>query len=166
MSKLPTMLESVSYPATVVIADKVDYDGTSNYFETDQALGDTPTLYMNCLTNTGVPVKNFLMTSLRYYMNPTNAVTYTLHLFEDAQADNTRNLSDLIYQSAAAQVDSQIYEFREGGTGTWAGLTTVDVTLPQIVNLGQTGRLYYLLNWTGAPANTPGYIKIRGRLLI
>jgi len=166
MSKLPTLVEAASSVSTLVLGNKVDYDGTANYFETDQALTDTPTLYVDLTTNTGLPINGMEITRLSYYMNPANAVTYTLYLFEAANADDTQNKSDIIFQSAAAQAKGTAYEYHDSGMGSWPGLGTVDFTLPQIVHCATQGRIWYLIDWSAAPGNTPGWIKIRGRLLL
>ena len=163
---LPTTREALAAQVAFVYGYKEDYAGTLNYFETSQALGDTPTLYIPCVTNIGMPVYSFEITSLRFYMNPTAAETYTLYLFEKASADNTENLSDIVFQSAAALVDSTQYIYHDSGSGSWPGLTTVDFTLPQTVHLAEEGKLYYMLTWTGAPGNTPGFIKVHGRLML
>jgi len=163
---LPTDREALAAQVSMVSGLKADLDGTGNYFETDQALGDTPTLYIALTTNTGLPVYGLEITHLSYQMTPTAAETYTIYLFEAANADNLRNLSDIVFQSAAAQASATQYIYHDSGSGSWPGLTTVDFTLPQTCNLADEGKLYYLLDWTGAPGNTPGFIKVRGRLML
>jgi len=148
-----------------VTGSLVDAAGAGNYFETDQAMGDTPTLYMEVTCNNGYPVKAFLLEEVAYYMNPTNRVTYQLYLLEQASADDAQQLSDVVFASPAAQADSSIYfKYGHSEQTNWAAPTEA-FYLPRIVNLTTPGRLYYMVDWSGAPANTPGYIKIRGRLL-
>jgi len=165
MTNKDSVRTAINRLVTVVIAEKLDHDGTANYFETDQAVTDTPTLLMDISTSTGEDVSRFEMTSIKFMINPTNAVTYQLFLLEDAQATDPVSASHIIFDSAAAMVDSTVYEYREGVTGSLPGLTTVDGTLPHIVNLVTANTMYYMLDWSGAPGDTLGYIKIRGKLL-
>jgi len=168
MSNVDPVRTAVNRAVAAVIGDKLDADGTGNYFETDDdnPTTSTPTLTIDVTSNVlGAAVNRFELTSLRYYLNPTNAVTYTLYLFEKNSADDTTHLSELVFQSPAAQADSTLYWYRIGASGTPDTIATADNTLPVIVNLGTTGKLYYTINWSGAPANTPGFIKLRGNLL-
>lgn len=166
MADRDTVRTAINRAVSVVIGDKVDYDGTSNYFETDQALGDTPTLTIDLTTNMAdVDITRFQLENVRYYMDPTDAVTYQLYLFEAASADNVQNISDQVFVSPAAQADVTAYDYRIGGTGSLPTLGTADHQLPVICNLATANKLYYLLNWSAAPGDTKGYIKIRGKLL-
>jgi len=164
--KVPPRDVSVTIAGTAVVGDHVDTDGTSNYFETDQALTDTPTLSIALSTTSELRINKFLLESVVYYMNQTNAVTYTLYLFEAANADNVQNLADLVFQSPAAQADSTLYWYQNGYSGTPDTIATLDASLPKVCKLGTPNKLYYLLNWSGAPGNTPGFIVVRGRALI
>lgn len=138
-------------PFRMFTCAKRDYDGTADYFETDQALGDTPTLYM-----TAFQLANKIrIDQIRYQMTPTNDETYRLFLFRDAQADDQRNESNIIFDSGAGRVSGEIYN--EVG----AASNKVPVT----DELETAGRIYYLLDWTGAPGDTTGYIKIYGEIL-
>ena len=144
---------TISGATRLVYADLVDTDGTGNKFETDQPIGGTPTLY---LTVYPALTKRFKITSVRYYMNPTAAETYELYLFEQASADNVQNLADVVFDSGAAQADSTSYAVIEGDASG---------KLPIEVNLADSAKLYYQLDWSGAPGNTPGYIVVRGEKL-
>jgi len=153
---------------TVVIGELFDLAGTLNVFETDQALGDTPTLYLTITTPTGMPVKRFLLEEVCYYMNQTNAVTYQLLLLEAASADDVEQLQDLVFFSPAAQADSICYKYNNLGYCSDVASTTAETIqykLPVVVELTTANKLYYMLDWSGAPGDTPGFIKIRGRLL-
>lgn len=166
MTTIDTVKVATNRIASAVIAEKLDYAGTSNFFETDQAITDTATLYMNVTTNVpNIKPTRFKLTEVKFYMNPTNAVTYRLYLLEGPTADDVTQASDVVFDSGAAKADSTEYIYREGCTGSWAGLTTVDGTLPIIVDLHIAGRLYYMVDWSGAPGDTPGYIKCRGKLM-
>lgn len=147
----------------VVTGTKIAASGAT--FETDQAMGTTPTLYMDLTSSTGDPVKNFLLEEVVYMMNPTNAVTYQLWLEEQASADDDQQKADIVFATPAAQADSTIYgNFARGHQEDYAAPTEA-YYLPRIVKLTTAGRLYYQLDWSGAPGNTAGFIKVRGRLL-
>lgn len=138
----------------MIYGELVDTDGTGDYFETDQAIGATPTLYLQMYPTT---IKKFKINSIRYYMNQSNAVTYELYLLENNSADNVQNLADVVFDSGPLQADSVSYMVIEGdGSGK----------LPIIVNLADAGKLYYQVDWSGTPGNTPGYVLVRGEKLL
>jgi len=142
-------LELIARQNQMVEFSLVDADGTGNKFETEQAITDTPTLL---LTPSDPYCKRFEITEIMFYMNPANAVTPEILLFEDAVADNVTSLSKIVWTSGAGMVDSTRYV-----------RTNNEDELPKIVNLAAAGKLYYMMIWTGAPGNTPGYIKVKGR---
>ena len=159
---------AVNRAAVAVIAEKLDYAGTSNYFETfTETIASTATLTIDvtCNSDNKLPITRFIIDEIRYYMNPTAGETYQLFLFDGPTADDLTQHSDVIFESPAALVDSTEYIWRHGGMGSFPNLATVDLTLPCTVDLHTAGKLYYMLDWTGDPGNTPGYIKIKGRLL-
>ena len=150
----------------VVTGEKLDLAGTSNYFETDQALTDTPTLTITLSTSTGDPVTKFLLEDVQYVMNPTNAVTYQLYLLEDATADDVQQTTDIAFWSPAAQADAVNYRYNSAGYQAATGTAEVaQYKLPRIVELATPNTLYYMIDWSGAPGDTTGFIKIRGRAL-
>ena len=165
--KVPSLPVGATIGGTAVVGQKLDTDGTGNYFETDDdnPTTSTPTLYIDVTCSTGEPVTRFQLDEVRYYMNQTNAVTYTLYLFEGATADNVTHLAELVFQSPAAQADVTLYWYRHGASGTPDTIATTDHSLPVIVDLVTPGRLYYTINWSGAPGDTPGFIYLRGRML-
>ncbi len=159
---------AVNRANSVVIAELYDLTGALNVFETDQAITDTPTLSLTVTTPTGFIVERFLMEEVCYYMNPTNAVTYQLLLLEASNADDVQQLSDLVFFSPAAQADSVCYKYNNLGYCANVATTTAEVIqykLPVIVELTEANKLYYMINWSGAPGDTPGFIKVRGRVL-
>jgi hypothetical protein len=168
-SEFPDTVRTAANRAnSVVIGELFDLAGTLNVFETDQALGDTPTLYLTITTPTNILVRRFLLEEVCYYMNPTAAVTYQLFLLEAASADNVEQLQDLVFFSPAAQADSVCYKYNNLGYCADVASTTAEVLqykLPCVVELTDPGKLYYMLDWSGAPGDTLGFIKIRGRLL-
>ncbi len=150
MSKQET-LERISKPSEMIEFYLVDADGTGNVFETDQAVADTPTL---TLTTDDPRVSKFEIMDITFYMNQTNAVTYELMLLEGAVADDVTSLSKLVWTSGAAMADVTRY----------VRVNNED-ELPKIVELDDEGLLYYMLDWSGAPGNTPGFVRVRGRKL-
>jgi len=167
MSEHPDSVRTgINRVVTAVTGEKLDLAGTSNFFETDQALGTTPTLSISVVTSTGQPVKKFLLEEVQYYMNQTNAVTYQLYLLEDSSADDVQQYTDLVFFSPAAQADITMYSYRTSGLQAGiAGAEAAQYKLPRIVELATAGTLYYMIDWSGAPGDTLGYIKIKGRLL-
>jgi len=165
--KVPSQPVGVTIGRTAVVGKKLDAAGTSNYFETDDdnPLTSTPTLTIDLSCTSEVKIRRFLLESVDYYMNQTAAVTYTLYLFEGASADDVTHLKELVFQSPAAQADVTLYWYRNGFSGTPDTIATTDATLPKVCNLSVPNKLYYTLNWSGAPGNTPGFITVRGRLL-
>lgn len=167
MSEHPDSVRTgVNRVVTAVTGEKLDLDGTGNYFETDQPLTTTPSLYLTVSTSTGQPVKKFLLEEVQYFMNQTGAVTYQLYLLEDSSADDVQQYTDLVFFSPAAQADSVFYSYRT--SGVQAGIAVAEAVqykLPRIVELATAGKLYYMIDWSGAPGDTPGFIKIKGRLL-
>ena len=150
---------------SVVTGELID-TGAENYFETDQALTDTPTLWIPVTTSIGVPVKKFLLQEVQFYMNQTNGVTYQLRLFEASNADDVEQLTDQVFWSPAAQADVTYYRYSEKGYEGGSGTAEVaQYKLPRIVELEDAGKLYYMIDWSGAPGNTPGFIKVKGHLL-
>lgn len=84
-------------------------------------------------------------------MNPTNAVTYQLHLIEAAVADAYAEQRQACFSSGAAQADNTNY------------IRCLDTNdLPTLVNLAAPSRIWYKLKWSGAPGNTTGYIVVMG----
>lgn len=143
---------SVEASEKAFTAEKADYDGVLNYFETDQALGTTPTLYM---TGTPAATTSAQIYTVKYQFTPTAAVTYQLYLLEDSQADDQRSESNIIFDSGAAQASGTIY-IETGGASA---------KMPINVKLATAGRIWYLIDWSGAPGNTTGYIKVLGEVL-
>lgn len=154
--------------SSVASGEKITLDGAAAgvYFETDEAMGATPTLTMDITDSIGTLVKKFLLEEVCYFMNPTNAVTYQLRLLEDATADDVQQYTDVVFWGPTLQADSVVYTYRNSGYA--ATLTTAEVAqykLPRVVELATVGKLYYMLDWTGAPGVTPGFIKVKGRFL-
>jgi len=132
----------------MVYGELVDVDGSSGYFNLDQPLGTKPTLYV-----TLNPVKRFMLENVRFYMDPANDVTYQLYLLEGSYANIVQSSSSVVFDSLSGKTKGTKYISIRGNQ------------LPIEVNLAEAGRLYYLIDWSGAPGVTPGYIVVRGRVL-
>lgn len=142
----------------VVYGVKIDSDGSSSYFRNmsddtppvfvDQPAGTQATLSMVLSPTTA---KRFLLESIRFYMNCTNVVTYTLYLLERSSSDSVTSVSDIVFDSGAGKADDVFYIVSRGDK------------LPHVVTLDEAGTIYYMLDWTGDPGLTSGYIIIRGR---
>ncbi len=147
------MAISIATSKRLFYAEIVEYAvGADNYFETDQAMGDTPTLSF-----VGAPaVLNIRIHTIKWQMNPTAAETYQLYLLERASTDDQQQESDIIFDSGAGMVGGTIYTQVPGGS---------PAKLPIDVKLDDLGEIFYMLDWTGAPGNTGGYIKIYGEVL-
>lgn len=146
---------SLSAGRKAFYAEKVEYaSSASNYFESDQPLGTTPTLSIN-----GVPSEatKIMIHSIRWQFTPTNAVTYQLYLLDDAQAVDERSESDVFFDSGAGLTSGGIYIQVAGGS---------PAKLPVQVKLSTAGVIYYLIDWSAAPGDTIGYIKIYGEVLV
>jgi len=145
------ILEKIAKRGEMVEFYLVDVDGTGNVFETEGVITAIPDLL---LTTDDKRVHRFEITDIIFYMNPTAAETYEILLFEGAFAGDVKSLAQIVWRSGAAMVDSTPYI-----------RTNNEDELPKIVELSNEGLLYYMMLWTGAPGNTPGYIKVRGRKL-
>lgn len=126
----------------------IDDDGTGNDFETDQAITDAPTL---TITLSDPYCSRFLLTEVEWWMNPTNVVTYEMYLLEGAEAQDVDSLAEVVFDSGLGMADSQGYN------SAWG-----QGKLPRIVDLTIPGLIYYLMDWSGAPGNTPGLLRGRG----
>lgn len=157
----------MSYPERGGIKHPVDFqevlfkawisdDSTSDVFEDDQAHadGNVQTHYVNISPPWAKAVR---ITKVHFMMNPTAAETYQLYLYERATAVALTQQMDLIYTSGAGMADS--VEYIE--TGGASAKVPVDAFLHQ--NYPST--IYFLLDWTGAPGATTGFIELRGIVL-
>jgi len=137
-----------------VYGSKEDFAGTSDFFETDQAITDTPTLKFTVANKDGDTIERVKITEVSIYLKPTNSVTYQMYFFEDADADNVESLSRLVFDSGSAKASDTVYKYNiQSGK------------VPFYANLGTDNTLYYLINWSGAPGDTLGFIRARGELV-
>lgn len=136
----------------VLIQGEIEnWAGTGTDFDTDQAMGDTPTLVIDLSPNN---VKEFELTEVVYYLDPSGTITYQLYLLEGANADNLEQLSDIVFDSGATQAKTTRYQ----------KAAPLADKLPKKVQLEEAGKLYFMVDYTVAPAaNVPGFIKVRGK---
>ncbi len=128
--------------------------GADNFFETDQDIigGTVPTLSF-----VGAPaVQHIMIHEIRHQITPTAAETYRLWLFEAASANDEQMESEIIYDSGAGIAGSAIVKQVSGGS---------PAKLPTMARLTTGGTIYYALDWSGAPGNSTGYIKVIGEVL-
>lgn len=127
---------------------------TPGYFGTDEALGATPTIPF-----VGEPrwtAKHVRITTIKHQFTPTNAVTYQLYLLEDATANDEQSEAEVIYDSGSGQVSGQMYIVVPGGSPS---------KLPVDARLTDPGTIWILVDWSGNPGSTSGYIKVYGEVL-
>lgn len=120
-------------------------DGTTNAkLSTDKSKTDTPTQYIDATSPKGLYMGR--IKEIGYRINPANAVTYTLLIFESADAADYALNSRMLYESAAARLDDTDYR--------------IECDIPFILDVA--GRFYIATDWTAAAGNTTGYIRIAG----
>lgn len=142
-------------PSSIFKLVKLDEDGSGNYFETDQAKTDTVTLFIlpNAAGCWGNPRKFIegLIKRIEYRLNPTNAVTYIIRFWsKGGVAGDYESNAYLLYESPAAQVDDEDYDRAEKD-------------IPMI--LTTPSKIWFSIDWSGAPANTTGFLKVSGEVI-
>lgn len=148
-----------SYHTDTIIGRKVDTAGTLDFFETDHADTDTPTEFILL----SKPVNKFELQQVRWSINPTNAVTPEIMFFEKAIADDDRSRARLAWRSGASLVDSAVYNAVGSKTSTGAATQANAHPLPVTMILDTPGKVWYNIDWSGAPADTKGAIELVGR---
>ena len=143
---------AISGGTRLVTGTKIEETGTAATFKTDQVfMTNQPTLYLPLLGST---TQKMRINTIRFYLNPANAVTYQLYLLEDdtdpGGVEPELARSDMIYDSGAGMVKGTEYFVIAGGT------------LPIEVHLGDTAKLYYMIDWSAAPGDTTGFIIATG----
>ena len=149
----------VSGGSRLIYADKVVEEAgkAAATFKTDQVLGtNKATLYLDVYPAT---TQKFEIDSIRFCLNPDNGSAYQLYLLEHdsdpggAILDIELQKSEVVYDSGSGMADSTHYIEVNGGV------------LPMEVNLGDTAKLYYMIDWVTAPTDVKGFITIRGTKL-
>jgi len=122
-------------------------DGAVNTFETSTALVDTPVLQLNTF-RVPADLKSGKINRIHYRLNPTNAATFTLRIWCNADAANYRSNLQMLYASPALQADDTDY-------------IEEDLDIP--FNLTVVGVMYVGIEWTAAPGVTPGFVEVSGK---
>jgi hypothetical protein len=165
-----TVKQAANKTAGIVYGEKAEYAYSSNnYFNTDQAMGTTPTLTFTVSGQDGRPVKNFWLDSVKFYFDVNGGVhTYRLYLLEDNSADDVQQFGDIAFDSAGSKAEATAYRWSHSGGGAEGAGATVDAQLPRLVRLATNGTIYYMIDWSADPSGSSvqGYIKLRGRPLL
>ena len=90
------MAVSIASSKRMFYAEITEYAvGADNYFETEEAMGDIPTLFF-----VGAPAAlHIRIHTIKYQITPTAAETYQLYLLERASGDDQQQESDIIFDS-------------------------------------------------------------------
>jgi len=134
--------------------EQVEYVvGADDYFEDDEPLNAVlPTHFFY-----GAPlVTNILIHTIKYQFTPTAAETYQLYLLEGATAEAEQQEAEVIFDSGALQAAGVPYVWVAGGA---------PAELPVMARLTAAGLIWFKIDWTGAPGNTYGYIRVYGVVL-
>jgi hypothetical protein len=129
---------------------QLDETGASGSFATSQTKTTQPTLYLSSEQKPRKIVSG-LIKRVHYRLKPTNAVTYTLRLWEEAVDGSTQPYHEnlhMLYESPPLQASDTDYDDRK------------EVNIP--FRLRVPGTLYYSIEWTGAPGVTSGFISVSG----
>lgn len=146
----PTVRQRLRYLFAPVFGIKADTDGSSGYFSSDEPLASTtPSKYIT-LTSVDTELRHFEILEVRHRLNPTNSVTYQLYLLEKAETNAVLRPGYVVYDS---------------GSGKSGGTSYQVTNLFAEANLHEAGKLYYLIDWSGDPGTTTGYIIVKGRRL-
>jgi len=133
---------------------KLDEDGTGDYFETSKSKTDTPIHFLmaNAAGCIGSPLKftSGRITRIHFRMNPTAGETFTVRLWRDAVAGDYESNANMLYESDALRADDEDYD-----------ITEKDIPF----FLKTPGKIWFSLEWTGAPGNTPGILEVSGEVI-
>ena len=121
-------------------------DGAVDTFETSQTKTDTPTLLLNTF-RFPMTLSAGKINRIHYRLNPTNAVTFTLRIWSNANALDYYSNFQMLYESPALQVDDTDY---------------IDEDLDIPFHLGINGQILVSIEWTAAPGVTAGFIEVSG----
>ncbi len=123
---------------------------------TDIAIGEMPVTWLELKpadVEENRAVKNFKLNSVKYYLVPSNAVTYELSLYEEAVSGTYNARAACVFESGSGKAASTLYQ------DVGANMLPVDVHLSDI------GKLHFGINWSAAPGDTTGFVQVRGELL-
>jgi hypothetical protein len=128
---------------------KLDEDGALNVFETSQAKTVLPTFMVDTFRDPP-DLKEGVLTKIKVRFDPANiAVTYTLRLWTDAvNGAVTPYAQELVC----------IYEMDFPGLHDIA----YTIVLNRPIRLPVAGAIWYSVEWSAAPGNTPGALELQG----
>ena len=124
----------------------LDETGALTTFQTSKTKTDTPTQTVNGF-QTHALLKSGKILRIHYRLNPTNAVTYTLRFWRWAVANDYESNLYLLWESPPLQADDLDYDRAE-------------LNIPFF--LCENGKMYFSIEWTGAPGVTSGFISVEG----
>jgi len=149
------MGRSVKYTNWKPFQAFIEDDSTTDFFEDDEAFLDgnaaTKVFYADMSRCYVLHVTN-----VSHYINPTNAVTYTMYILTNNEEVAIDEAQDLIYQSDALMADSVLY-IETGGTSD---------KLPIQKRLDGANTLFAKFDWTAAPGDTSGFVLVEGLVLV
>lgn len=145
---------NIAAASRMFYAEAVEYVvSLANIFEDDEPLDAAlPTHFM-----TGNPLAvHIKIHTIKYQMTPTNAVTYQLYLLEGATAEAEQQEAEVIFDSGPLQAAGGVYLWVAGGA---------PAELPVMARLTAAGIIWYKIDWSAAPGDTDGYIRVYGEVL-
>ena len=130
-------------------------DAAGGDVETDEAAGSTPTRSFG--SDEGDATANAMMpwmgwgevNRVHFYLAPANAVTYRLQIYEASEA--AHNMYHKIFDTI---------EVEAGGCVAATEYDAHELVRPFFV---RAPRFYYVIDWSGAPGNTTGFISVEGK---
>lgn len=117
--------------------------GTVATLETDKSKTDTPTI---TLVADCVPFKLGILKEIEYRIIPTAAETYAYMVFEAALAANMASNARMLYESAALRASGVDYK----------------IYLEQPFYLSTSKTFFVATDWTGAPGDSYGKLRLAG----
>lgn len=146
-----------------------DESGSLAYFNTSQSKTDTPTKFFLATSYLGATPTGGILSlhvpeyfkfarikRIHYRLNPDNAVTYTLRLWESAVDPNYLCNQYLIYESPSGQVDDTDYDRAE-----------LDIPVRTVNSTTGNGSIiYYSIEFSAAQGScVAGFIRVDGEVL-
>ena len=126
--------------------EALDEAGASAYLNTSQSKTDTPTKYF--YGRKPDKFKSGTIRRIHYRLNPDNAVTYTLRIWDEATANNYESNSYMLYESPSGQVDDTDYDRAE-------------LSIP--IRIGVPGYVYYSIEYSAAQGScVAGFVVVSG----
>ena len=144
---------AISGGTRLVVGAKIEETGgAASSFNVEKTyMTDKPTQWIPLL---GATTQKMRINTIRFYLSSADAATFQLWLLKHdthpVGADTEQARADMIYDSGAGLLNNTQYIVISGGT------------LPIEVELGDTAKLYYMIDWNAAPGVTVGHIVVTG----